>query len=201
MNESIWLLSDVQFRAFAAPVYRYLRRNPGRRRRRRKLTAADPLRMFLLAAKQNQMQCLLAERFGASQGGVARALSYVQRLICEVHGRDIGDPGGLKELIDELLAATGGQGVALVDGTIVPLGSSAIDRENYSGKVRRVGKNLQVVTGGGGKPLAVGAPLPGKAHDKLAFDLSGFEKHLLRDGLTPIGDKGYAGSGLKTPCE
>jgi hypothetical protein len=201
VDESIWFLSDVQFRAFAAPVYRYLRQNPRRRRRRRKLTVADLLRMFLLSTKQNQMQCLLAERFRISQSSVVRALSYVRVLVCEVFGRDIGAPEGLKELIDELLAAGGGQGVALVDGTIVPLGSSAIDRENYSGKVRRVGKNLQVITDGNGKLLAVSVPIPGRTHDKLAFDLSGFEKHLVRDGLTAIGDRGYEGSKLKTPCK
>jgi hypothetical protein len=47
----------------------------------------------------------------------------------------------------------------------------------------------------------VSVPLPGRTHDKLAFDISGFEAYLLRDGLTAIGDKGYEGSGLKTPCK
>jgi len=201
MDESIWLLNDVQFRAFAAPVYRYLRRNSHRRRRQRKLTVADLLRMFLLKAKHNQLQVLLAERFEISQSSVARALAYTQRLVCEVFGQDIGDPEALKTAIDELLAAGDGYGIALLDGTIVPLGSSVIDHENYSGKVHRVGKNLQVVADGSGQLLAVSAPLLGRTHDKLALDLSGFGECLVREGLWTIADRGYKGAKLKTPCK
>jgi hypothetical protein len=197
----VWFLGDVQFRAFAAVVYRYLRKNPPRRRRRRKLSVADLLRLFLLATRHNLTQRLLAERFEISQSSVARALTYSRELVHEAFGSEIGDPEHLEAAVDKLLAASGGQGVVLVDGTIVPMGSSAVDRENYSGKVHRVGKNIQVVTDMAGRLLAVSRPLAGRTHDKRAIEESGFTEKLRRDGLTAIADRGYEGSGFKTPCK
>jgi len=201
VDESVWFLDDVQFCALSAIVYRYLRRNPQRRRRRRKLRVSDLLKLFLLRTRQKPSQRLMAEMFGISQSAVARALCYICELICEALGRKIGDPDELERLLDKLLLDGEGQVTVLVDGTIIPLGSSAIDRENYSGKVRRVGKNLQVVSDTTGKLLTVSLPMPGTNHDVRALEDSGLKDKLLRKGLEPIGDKGYEGSGLRTPCK
>jgi hypothetical protein len=61
----------------------------------------------------------------------------------------------------------------ILDGTLVPVCDLSWDPENYSGKHRRKGRSVQVLTDALGRVLHVGAPQPGRMHDSRAVRESG----------------------------
>jgi hypothetical protein len=103
----------------------------------------------------------------------------------------------LKVCIFELHArGTGTRGrLVLVDGTDVPTGNRAGHEDNYSGKRRRAGLNIQVVADGG--LLGVSTPVHGSMHDRRAFTECGWED-LLAD-IPTIADPAYQGTHAITP--
>ncbi|QWL27332.1 hypothetical protein E2R33_00915 [Rathayibacter toxicus] len=71
--------------------------------------------------------------------------------------------------------------VVLVDGTDVPTGNRALaGRDNYSGKRRRQGLNVQIASDLNGLLLCVPDPVPGARHDRAAITLCGWEPLLDR---------------------
>jgi hypothetical protein len=69
----------------------------------------------------------------------------------------------------------------------------AADRPFYSGKHRRHGMNLQVISGPDGEIVWVSGPLPGAVHDLTAARIWGIIAELAASGLVVLGDKGYLG--------
>jgi hypothetical protein len=87
----------------------------------------------------------------------------------------------------------------IVDGTLVPCWSWADRPELYSGKHKTTGDNLQIVCDLQGALRWVSDPVSGNRHDSAALDLSN-----VLEGMNPanwIGDKGYVGKGMITPCK
>ena len=83
----------------------------------------------------------------------------------------------------------------MIDGTLIPIDRVAADRPFYSGKHRRHGMNLQVISSPEGEILWVSGPLPGAVHDLTAARIWGIIRELADAGLIVLGDKGYIGAG------
>ena len=87
--------------------------------------------------------------------------------------------------------------LVLVDGTDIPTGNRAGHEDNYSGKRRRSGLNIQVAADTEGGLLGISAPLRGSMHDRKAFTESGWEALLAE--IPVIADPAYQGTHAITP--
>ena len=83
----------------------------------------------------------------------------------------------------------------VIDGTLIPIDRVAADRPFYSGKHRRHGMNLQVISSPAGEIVWVSGPLPGAVHDLTAARIWGIVRELADAGLIVLADKGYIGAG------
>ena len=92
-------------------------------------------------------------------------------------------------------AKKAGHAFVVIDGTLIPIDRVAADRPFYSGKHRRHGMNLQVISSPGGEILWVSGPLPGAVHDLTAARIWGIIRELAAAGLIVLADKGYIGAG------
>jgi hypothetical protein len=88
-----------------------------------------------------------------------------------------------------------GHAYLVIDGTMIPIDRVAADRPFYSGKHRRHGMNLQVISGPDGEIVWVSGPLPGAVHDLTAARIWGIVAELAASGLIVLAGKGYAGAG------
>ena len=102
----------------------------------------------------------LAAGFGI---GTATAWRYVRETVALLAGRAPKLPAALAA------AKKAGHAFVVIDGTLIPIDRVAADRPFYSGKHRKHGMNLQVISGPGGEILWVSGPLPGAAHDLTSF--------------------------------
>jgi hypothetical protein len=87
--------------------------------------------------------------------------------------------------------------LVLVDGTDIPTGNRAGHKDNYSGKRRRSGLNIQVAANTEGDLLGISVPLRGSVHDRKAFTESGWEDLLAETPV--IADPAYQGTRAITP--
>ena len=92
-------------------------------------------------------------------------------------------------------AKKAGHAQVVIDGTLIPIDRVAADRPFYSGKHRRHGMNLQVISSPQGEILWVSGPLPGAVHDLTAARIWGIIRALEAAGLIVLADKGYIGAG------
>ncbi len=88
-----------------------------------------------------------------------------------------------------------GHAYVVIDGTLIPIDRVAADRPFYSGKHRRHGMNLQVISAPDGEIVWVSGPLPGAVHDLTAARIWGIIRELAAAGLVVLADKGYPGAG------
>ncbi len=86
-----------------------------------------------------------------------------------------------------------GPAYVVIDGTLIPIDRIAADRPFYSGKHKRHGVNLQVITSPDGTILWVSGDLPGSTHDTAAARIWNILAALREAGLIALGDKGYHG--------
>ena len=75
-------------------------------------------------------------------------------------------------------AKKAGHAYVVIDGTLIPVDRVAADRPFYSGKHRRHGMNLQVISAPDGEILWVSGPLPGAVHDLTAARIWGILREL-----------------------
>jgi hypothetical protein len=142
--------------------------------------------LTLVYVRQNLNQAAVGDLFGVSQSTVSRVYRGMLPLIGQALCLHIPD---LEEAIRGRLV--------LVDGTDVPTGNRAGHEDNYSGKRRRSGLNIQVAADTEGGLLGISTPVRGSMHDRRAFTESGWED-VLAD--TPvIGDPAYQGTRAITP--
>ncbi|MGW3470122.1 transposase family protein [Saccharopolyspora sp. NPDC000995] len=128
----------------------------------------------------------MGDLFGVSQPTVSRVYRSILPLIGEALCLHVP---GLKEVLRSRLV--------LVDGTEVPTGNRAGHKDNYSGKRRRAGLNIQVAADINAGLLGISAIMHGSMHDRKAFTECDWED-LLADTPT-IADPAYQGTHLITP--
>ncbi len=78
---------------------------------------------------------------------------------------------------------------------MIPVDRVAADRPFDSGKHKKHGMNLQVITAPDGEILWVSGPLPGAVHDLRAARTWDILRVLAAFGLIVLADKGYAFAG------
>jgi hypothetical protein len=118
--------------------------------------------------------------------GVATAWRYVNDTI-ELLGR-------FAPSLTEALTGHHGDGYLLLDGTVAETDRVRADG-HYSGKVRREGVNLQVITADEGTLLWISPALPGGTHDVKAAREHDIISACTQLDLEVLADKGYIGAG------
>ncbi|MEV4591293.1 transposase family protein, partial [Streptomyces chartreusis] len=90
----------------------------------------------------------------------------------------------------------------ILDGTLLPIDRIAADRPFYSGKHKKHGMNVQVLTDPFGQLLWASPTLPGAVHDIRAAREHGIVDALAEAGVKCWADKAYRGAGgtVRTPC-
>lgn len=83
----------------------------------------------------------------------------------------------------------------ILDGTLLPIDRIAADRPFYSGKHKKHGMNVQVITDPRGRLLWASPALPGAVHDIRAARTHGIIDALAKAGVECWADKGYRGAG------
>ncbi|MFE3497819.1 transposase family protein [Streptomyces sp. NPDC059175] len=89
----------------------------------------------------------------------------------------------------------------ILDGTLLPIDRIAADRPFYSGKHKKHGMNVQVLSDPFGRLLWASPALPGAVHDVHAAREHGIVDALAEVGVTCWADKAYQGAGgtVRTP--
>jgi hypothetical protein len=175
---------------YAAGVIRRHRRQIGSYWR--KLTCGQQALLVLAHLRKGETFAELAAGFGI---GTATAWRYVTQTVALLAARS-------PKLRQALTGAKrAGHAYVVIDGTVIPIDRVAADRPFYSGKHRRHGMNLQVISAPDGEILWVSGPLPGAVHDLTAARIWGILRDLAAAGLIVLADKGYTGAGdhVRTP--
>ena len=153
------------------------------------LAQAQPGRQALLVLaylRKSETFAELAAGFGI---GTATAWRYVTETVALLAAR----APKLRQALTS--AKNAGHAYVVIDGTLIPIDRVAADRPFYSGKHRRHGMNLQVISAPDGEILWVSGPLPGAVHDLTAARIWGIIRELAAAGLITLADKGYHGAG------
>jgi hypothetical protein len=151
----------------------------------RKLNPGQQALLVLAYLRKGDTFAETAAGFGV---GTATAWRYVNETVTLLAARS---PKLRRALGD---AKDAGYAYVVIDGTLIPVDRVAADRPFYSGKHRRHGMNLQVISSPRGDVLWVSGPLPGAVHDLTAARIWGILTELAAAGLITLADKGYQGA-------
>jgi DDE superfamily endonuclease len=179
MQELVWRVREALVKPW--------KKKTGRRKSCGLYRAVEIACMYL---RHNGTQEFLGDLRGISQPTVSRIVTALVPVIRAV----------LEEFVpsaEEAIEVVQGR-VCLVDGTITPCWSYAEHSELWSRKHGTTGFNAQLVCLLDGMPVYISDPLPGKTHDKTAFDETPVAE-IVRNSGGGIGDKGYQGTSLVTP--
>jgi hypothetical protein len=152
----------------------------------RKLNPGRQALLVLVHLRKGEGFADLAAGFGV---GMATAWRYVRETVTLLAARAPKLPAALAA------AKKAGHAFVVIDGTLIPIDRVTADRPFYSGKHRRHGMNLQVISSPAGEILWVSGPLPGATHDLTAARIWGIVRELEAAGLIVLADKGYIGAG------
>nr|WP_152891505.1 IS5 family transposase [Streptomyces adustus] len=83
----------------------------------------------------------------------------------------------------------------ILDGTLPPIDRIAADRPFYSGKHKKHGMNVQIITDPAGRLVWASPALPGAVHDIKAARTHGIIDALEEAGVECWADQGYRGAG------
>jgi hypothetical protein len=175
---------------YAAGVVRRHRKTIGSRGRA--LTPGRQALLVLVYLRKGETFEQLGSGFGVS---TATAWRYVNEVVALLSARSPNLEQALRR------AVVDGLSYLVLDGTLIPIDRVAADRLFYSGKHRRHGMNLQVISSPDGTIVWVSNALPGATHDLTAARIWGLIRRLAATGLIVLADKGYQGAGdpLITP--
>ena len=152
----------------------------------RKLSSGRQALLVLAHLRKGETLAELAAGFGVCTATAWRYVTETVRLLAARAPR----------LAPALRAArNAGHAFVVIDGTLIAIDRVAKDRPFYSGKHRRHGMNLQVISAPDGEILWVSGPLPGSVHDLTAARIWGIIRQLAAAGLIVLADKGYIGAG------
>jgi hypothetical protein len=152
----------------------------------RKLNPGQQALLVLAHLRKGETHAALGAGFGV---GTATAWRYVTETVRLLAAR------APKLALALRAASRAGHAFVVIDGTLIAIDRVAKDRPFYSGKHRRHGMNLQVISSPSGEILWVSGPLPGSVHDLTAARIWGIVGELAAAGLITLADKAYIGAG------
>lgn len=153
----------------------------------RTMSLFKALIVVLRYLRRNYTQAELGEMHNVSQPTISRVIEWVSPRLHALLADQATSPW----------KASRTPGSLLIDGTLVPTWDWKGHQENYSGKHRQAGLNVQVIADLSGQCLHVTAPMPGGTHDAKAYTESDIPGAISPQRL--IGDKGYIGHLNNTP--
>ena len=173
----------------STPTLRYLSTRLRARRREmgtrwRRLPAGRQALLVLAHLRCGHTYAQLAAGFGV---GTTTAYRYINEAV-EVLA-------ALAPTLAEAMKAASTKAFVILDGTLLPIDRIAADRPFYSGKHKKHGMNVQVITDPAGRLLWASPALPGAVHDIKAARTHGIIGALEEAGVECWGDKGYRGAG------
>jgi hypothetical protein len=166
---------------FLAARLREHRRALGTRWRR--LSAGRQALLTLAHFRNGHPYAQLAAGFGV---GTTTAFRFIAEAV-EVLA-------ALAPTLAEAVRAASMKAFVLLDGTLLPIDRIAADRPFYSGKHKKHGMNVQVITDPFGRPLWASPALPGAVHDIRAAREHGIAAALAGAGIPCWADKAYQGT-------
>ncbi|RDL08049.1 DDE superfamily endonuclease [Streptomyces sp. HB202] len=101
----------------------------------------------------------------------------------------------LAPTLAEAMETSRAKAFVILDGTLLPIDRIAADAPYYSGKHKRHGMNVQVLTDPLGRLLWASPALPGSTHDLTAARTHEIVDALAAPGLKCWADKAYQGAG------
>ncbi|MFD8444865.1 transposase family protein [Streptomyces globisporus] len=149
----------------------------------RRFPAAGQALLALAHLRCGDTYTQLAAGFGI---GIATAFRYIREAV------DI--LATLAPSLAEAMKAIRAKAFVILDGTLLPIDRIAADTPYYSGKHKRHGMNVQVLTDPFGRLLWASPALPGSTHDLTAARQHGIIEALAEAGLKYWADKAYQGA-------
>jgi DDE superfamily endonuclease len=174
---------------FLSAKLRQRRREHGTRWRR--LSAGRQALLTLAHLRNGHPYAQLAAGFGI---GTTTAYRYVTEAVDLL--------AALAPTLADAVRTASMKAFVLLDGTLLPIDRIAADRPFYSGKHKRHGMNVQVLTDPLGRLLWASPALPGAVHDIRAAREHGIIDALAQADIPCWADKGYRGAGgtVRIPC-
>lgn len=149
------------------------------RQRRREIGS----RWRRLPAGRQALLALAHLRCGDTYGRLAAAfnvgLATVYRYIREA----VDVLAALAPALEQAVSTGATKAFVILDGTLLPIDRIAADRPFYSGKHKKHGMNVQVITDPFGRLLWVSPALPGAVHDIKAARTHGIPAALTQTGV------------------
>jgi DDE superfamily endonuclease len=150
----------------------------------RRLPAGRQALLALAHLRCGDTYTQLAAGFGI---GIATAYRYTREAVEAL--------AALAPSLDEAMTAIRAKAFVILDGTLLPIDRIAADTPYHSGKHKRHGMNVQVLTDPFGRLLWASPALPGSTHDLTATRQHGIIEALADAGLKCRADKAYQGAG------
>ncbi|MER5556269.1 transposase family protein [Streptomyces sp. NPDC002793] len=150
----------------------------------RRLTPCRQALLALAHLRRGDTYAQLAAGFGI---GVATAFRYIREAIDVL--------AALAPTLDQAMKVARRKAFVILDGTLLPIDRIAADRPYYSGKHKRHGMNVQVLTDPLGQIVWASPALPGSTHDLTATRAHGLVDALRQAGLDCWADRAYQGAG------
>jgi hypothetical protein len=161
---------------------RALRRERGTRWRR--LPVGRQALLVLAHLRSGHTYAQLAAGFGV---GITTAYQYIAEAVevLAAHAPTLA----------EAVQTASTKAFVMLDGTLLPIDRVPADQPFYSGKHKKHGMNMQVITDPAGRLLWASPALPGAVHDIKAPRTHGIIDALAQAQIECWADKGYRGAG------
>jgi len=175
---------DLSSRTLRFPAGRLTTRRQEIGTRWRRLPAARQALLTLAHLRCGDTYAQLAAGFGI---GIATVFRYIREAIDVL--------AGIAPTLAEAMKTIRAKAFVILDGTLPPIDRIAADTPYHSGKHKRHGMNVQVLTDPFGRLLWASPALPGSTHDLTAARQHGIIEALADESIKCWADKAYQGAG------